>query len=80
MDAITLLHTRYSVSKLGESAPSPEAVRGLLDDTVKSALGIDTNDLIVGVIHVGKDIRAPKTRPPRSPQEFVRHRTGAAAT
>src|SRR5258706_16178764 len=31
MDAITLLHTRYSASKLGDPAPSPESVRALLE-------------------------------------------------
>ena len=31
MDAIKLLHTCHSAPKLGEPAPSPEAVRTLLE-------------------------------------------------
>ena len=50
------------------------------DDTVKKALGVAPDDLIVGFIHVGTDVGAPKTRPPRSPEEFVRHWTGAVPT
>ena len=190
MDAIELLHTRYSASKLGEPAPSPEAVHALLesaahvpdhgrllpwrllvvegeararlgdvmaealsrrnpvaneqsltrerekalrapliivvatrcdestkipvieqilsagcaahsimqtafalglgamwktgdaayDDIVKSALGIEPDDLIVGFIHVGTDTGGPRIRPSRSPEEYVRHWTGAPGT
>jgi nitroreductase len=35
MDAIQLLHTRYSASKLGEPAPSAEAVRAMLDSAAR---------------------------------------------
>jgi len=47
------------------------------DDAVKSALAVAPDDLIVGFIHVGTDTGAPKTRLPRSPDEFVRQWTGS---
>ena len=46
------------------------------DDTVKHALGIDPEDVIVGFIHVGTDIGPSRPRPQRSPEEFARHWTG----
>jgi hypothetical protein len=50
------------------------------DETVKSALGIESDHLIVGFIHLGTDTGGPKTRPPRSPEEYVRRWTGTVAT
>src|SRR3954465_8991225 len=35
MDAMQLLHTRYSALRLGEPAPSPEAVRAILDSAAR---------------------------------------------
>jgi nitroreductase len=49
------------------------------DNTVKSALGIGVDDLIVGFIYVGTDIGQPPTRPPRSTDEFIEHWTGGRA-
>ena len=50
------------------------------DETVKRALGIEPDHLIVGFIHLGTDTGATKTRPPRSPEEYVRRWTGTVAT
>ena len=50
------------------------------DAAVKSALGVAPDDLIVGFIHVGTDTGAPKTRAPRSPDEYVTHWTGTVPT
>ena len=49
------------------------------DDAVKSALGIELDDHIVGFIYVGTDIGGPGTRPQRTPEEFARHWTGVRA-
>ncbi len=49
------------------------------DDFVKSALGVAPDDLIVGFIHVGTDIGAPKARLARSPDAFVTHWTGTVS-
>ena len=35
MDAMHLLHTRYSALKLDEPAPSPEAVRAMLESAAR---------------------------------------------
>jgi nitroreductase len=35
MDAMQLLHTRYSALRLGEPAPSPEAVRAMLESAAR---------------------------------------------
>lgn len=48
------------------------------DDTVKSALGIEKDDFIVGLIYVGTDIGEPRARPQRSIDEFTRHWTAAS--
>jgi len=49
------------------------------DNEVKSALGIEPDDLIVGFIYVGTDIGGPVTRPERASREFVQHWTGDSA-
>ena len=46
------------------------------DDAVKSALGIESDDLIVGFIYVGTGIGGPGTRPQRASHEFAQHWTG----
>ena len=45
------------------------------DSTVKSALGIDAEDLILGFIYVGTDIGGSGKRLPPSTDQFVRHWT-----
>jgi hypothetical protein len=49
------------------------------DNTVKSALGIEVDDLIVGFIYVGTDIGPSPAQAPRSTDEFIEHWTGARA-
>ncbi|MDB5922966.1 MAG: nitroreductase [Betaproteobacteria bacterium] len=49
------------------------------DNTVKSALGIEVDDLIVGFIYVGTEIGDPGTRPRRSVDEFAEHWAGGRA-
>jgi nitroreductase len=49
------------------------------DKAVKSALGIESDDLIVGFIYVGTSIGGPGTRPQRASHEFAQHWTGAGA-
>ena len=49
------------------------------DNAVKSALGIEPDDLIVGFIYVGTDLGGPVTRPQRAPEEFTQHWTGGRA-
>ncbi len=49
------------------------------DNAVKSALGIEPDDLIVGFIYVGTDLGGPGTRPRRATQEFAQHWTGESA-
>jgi|SRR5215470_7999539 len=41
------------------------------DSAVKSALGIEPDDLIVGFIYVGTDIGIRRTPPQRAPREFA---------
>jgi nitroreductase len=43
------------------------------DNGVKSALGIEPDDLIVGFIYVGTDIGGSGTRPQRASREFAQH-------
>src|SRR5437870_7148967 len=43
------------------------------DNAVKSPLGIEPDDLIVGFIYVGTDIGGPGTRPQRASREFAQH-------
>ena len=43
------------------------------DNAVKSALGIEPDDLIVGFIYVGTDIGGPGSRPHRASREFSQH-------
>ena len=52
----------------------------LTNETVKRALGIEPDHLIVGFIHLGTDTGATKTRPPRVSEEYVRRWTGMVAT
>jgi nitroreductase len=49
------------------------------DNTVKSALGIESDDLIVGFIYLGTQIGNAGTRAPRSVDEFTQHWTGGRA-
>ena len=49
------------------------------DNTVKSALGIEPDDLIVGFIYIGTDIGGLVTRPERASREFAQHWTGDSA-
>ena len=49
------------------------------DHAVKSALGIEPDDLIVGFIHVGTDVGGPGIRPRQTPREFARHWPGDGA-
>jgi len=49
------------------------------DNAVKSALGIEPDDLIVGFIYVGTDLGGPGTRPRRATQEFAQRWTGDSA-
>jgi len=49
------------------------------DNAVKSALGIEPDDLIVGFIYVGTDLGGPGTRPRRATQEFAQHWAGESA-
>jgi nitroreductase len=49
------------------------------DNMVKSALGIDPEDLIVGLIYVGTDIGGPVTRPQRAPQDLAQSWSGGSA-
>jgi nitroreductase len=46
------------------------------DDTVKSALGIEADDFVVGFIYIGTEIGEPRTRPQRSIDTFTEHWTG----
>jgi nitroreductase len=46
------------------------------DNAVKSALGIEPDDLIVGFIYVGTDIGGPGARPERAAREFAQHWAG----
>ncbi len=46
------------------------------DNAVKSALGIEPDDLIVGFLYVGTDGGGPATRPQRASEEFAQHWTG----
>ena len=41
------------------------------DNMVKSALGIELDDLIVGFLYVGTDIGSPGTRPQRAVEQFA---------
>jgi nitroreductase len=50
------------------------------DNAVKSALGIEPDDLIVGFIYVGTDVGGLGTRPQRAFEEFVQSWTGGNAT
>jgi nitroreductase len=50
------------------------------DNAVKSALGIEPDDLIVGLIYVGTDVGGLGTRPQRAFEEFVQSWTGGSAT
>jgi len=43
------------------------------DEAVKSALGIDPGDQIIGFIYVGADLGGAGTRPPRASEELVHH-------
>jgi len=43
------------------------------DNAVKSPLGIEPDDFIVGFIYVGTDIGGPGTRPQRASREFALH-------
>jgi nitroreductase len=45
------------------------------DNTVKSAFGIEPDDLIIGFIYVGTDIGGPCIRPQRTFEEFARYWT-----
>ena len=49
------------------------------DDSVKSALGIDSDDLIVGFIYIGTDIGSRGARAERPIEAFAAHWNGAAA-
>ena len=49
------------------------------DNTVKSALGVELDDLIVGFIYVGTDIGGSGTRPQRAIEGFAQHWTGGHA-
>src|SRR5712691_1350178 len=49
------------------------------DNAVKSALGIEPDDLIVGFIYVGTDLGGPGTLPRRATQEFAQHWAGESA-
>jgi nitroreductase len=49
------------------------------DNAVKSVLGIEPDDLIVGFIYVGTDLGGPGTRPRRATQEFAQHWAGDSA-
>lgn len=46
------------------------------DSGVKSALGIEPDDLIIGFIYVGTDTGGPGTRPQRVSLEIAEHWTG----
>src|SRR3989449_5583647 len=48
------------------------------DNAVKSALGIEPDDLIVGFIYVGTDIGGPCTRPRRAAEEVAQYWTGSS--
>jgi len=43
------------------------------DEAVKSALGIDPGDQIIGFIYVGADLGGAGTHPPRASEELVHH-------
>jgi len=49
------------------------------DNAVKSALGIEPDDLIVGFIYVGTDLSGSVTRPERASREFAQDWTGYSA-
>jgi predicted acetyltransferase len=88
MDAMQLLHTRYSALTLGEPAPSFAQGLGAMwrtgdaayDITVKNAFAIEVDDLIVGFIYVGTEIGNAAARAPRSVDEFTAHWTGRRGT
>ena len=46
------------------------------DTAVKSALGIEPDDLIVGFIYVGKDVGGPGIRPRQTSPEFAQYWSG----
>jgi hypothetical protein len=71
MDAMELLRTRCSALKLGEPAPSPEAVRAMLESAARVP--------DVGFIYVGTDIGGPGTRSRRTARELAEHWTGRRA-
>jgi len=48
------------------------------DDGVKSALGIDPDDQIIGFIYVGTDLGGAGPRPRRASEEFAQHWAGKA--
>ena len=49
------------------------------DNAVKSALGIEPDDLIIGFIYVGTDSGGPRIRSPRTSQEFAQYWIGGSA-
>jgi len=49
------------------------------DNAVKSAFGIEPDDLIIGFIYVGMDTGGPGIRSPRASEEFAQHWTGGRA-
>lgn len=49
------------------------------DNAVKSALGIEPDDLIVGFIYVGTDMGGPLIRSQRAPQEVAQYWIGGRA-
>jgi nitroreductase len=49
------------------------------DNAVKSVLGIEPDDLIVGFIYVGTDLGGPGMRPERASREFAQHWTADSA-
>ena len=49
------------------------------DSSVKGALGIEPDDLIIGFIYVGTDIGSPGARPQEVSGELARHWTGGSA-
>jgi nitroreductase len=49
------------------------------DNAVKSALGIEPDDLLIGFIYVGTDVGGPAIRSPRASQEFAEYWIGGSA-
>jgi nitroreductase len=49
------------------------------DNAVKSALGIEPDDLIIGFIYVGTDVGGPGIRSPRASHEFAEYWIGGSA-